>query len=278
MMARSRRENAALGCSDPRGGYIEEALVEQPAIALLAGRGWQVVNAFGEFDHCASRSGLETRAEVAARLRLTLQRLNPEVPPETITNAVMHRDWFMEGANVFVEIYTDRIEVSSPGGLPKGMKLSDLGHKSVRRIDFIEKAGTGIKRIRDEARVQGCPEPLFEETGFVTATFFPNPEVREQAGAQSPGATEQVGTKPALSRHQVEILKKCQEERALLELIAVVGRSDRTKFRRQVLNPLIDAGLIEMTIPDKPRSSKQRYRITPAGLAVLRNSDKESQA
>jgi len=210
------------------------------------------------------------------------------VPPEPITNAVMHRDWFMEGANVFVEIYTDRIEVSSPGGLPKGMKLSDLGHKSVRRnaliadllhrIDFIEKAGTGIKRIRDEARVQGCPEPLFEETGFVTATFFPNPEVPAQAGAQSPGATEQVGTKSALSRHQVEILEKCQEERALLELIAVVGRSDRTKFRRQVLNPLIDAGLIEMTIPDKPRSSKQRYRITPAGLAVLRNSDKESQA
>ena len=64
----------------------------------------------------------------------------------------------------------------------------------------------------------------------------------------------------------------------MLELMAVVGRSDRTKFRHQVLNPLIDAGLIEMTIPDKPHSSKQRYRITPAGLAVLRNSDKESHS
>jgi len=38
-MTRSRREKAALGCSDPRGGYIEEALVEHPVIALLAGRG-----------------------------------------------------------------------------------------------------------------------------------------------------------------------------------------------------------------------------------------------
>ena len=148
----------------------------------------------------------------------------------------------------------------------------------LHRIDFIEKAGTGIKRIRDEARVQGCPEPLFEETGFVTATFFPNPEVRAQVGAQSVGASEQVGTKSALSRHQGEILEKCQEERALLELMAVVGRSDRTKFRHQMLNPLIDAGLIEMTIRDKPRSPKQQYRTTPAGRAVLEKREKEAGA
>jgi ATP-dependent DNA helicase RecG len=44
--------------------------------------------------------------------------------------------------------------------------------------------------------------------------------------------------------------------------MTVSGRSDRTKFRNQVLNPLIDAGLVEMTIPEKPRSSKQKYRLT----------------
>ena len=42
---------------------------------------------------------------------------------ETITNAVMHRDWFFDGTNVFVEIYTDRIEVVSPGSLPKSLTL-----------------------------------------------------------------------------------------------------------------------------------------------------------
>ncbi len=52
---------------------------------------------------------------------------------EAITNAVMHRGWFIDGANVFVDIYADRIEVVSPGGLPKGMTLADLGAKSVRR-------------------------------------------------------------------------------------------------------------------------------------------------
>ena len=125
----------------------------------------------------------------------------------------MHRDWFIDGANVFVEIYTDRVEVVSPGGLPKGMTLADLGRKSVRRnaliadllhrIDFIEKAGTGIKRIRDEAHDGGYPEPVWEANGFVTTIFRPSPEVRAAAAAQATGRTgpsrNQVGAKSAPS-------------------------------------------------------------------------------
>ena len=263
---------------------------------------------------------IERNTRTAWRIKGLRRQDIPEYPMnalrEAITNAVMHRDWFMEGANVFVEIYTDRIEISSPGGLPKGMKLSDLGHKSVRRnaliadllhrIDFIEKAGTGIKRIRDEARVQGCPEPLFEETGFVTATFFPNPEVRAQAGGQPAGAPELVGTKSALSQahdgaHETEdstasvpqvprkypastpqvlaILKAAASgEKTREELQIVAEIKDREHFRKEYLEALLSAELLERTIPDKPRSPKQRYRTTAAGRSVLENSDKESQS
>ena len=45
----------------------------------------------------------------------------------------------------------------------------------------------------------------------------------------------------------------------------VVGRSNRTKFRNQVLKSLMEAGWLEMTIPDKPRSSRQQYRLTAKG-------------
>ena len=123
---------------------------------------------------------------------------------EAITNAVMHRDWYFDGANVFVEIYTHRIEVRSPGGLPKGLTLADLGRKSIQRnalvadvhhrIGFIEKAGTGIRRIRDEARELDCPEPEFEADSFVTVIFRPNPSVRAATGIDrlTPEVTPQI--------------------------------------------------------------------------------------
>ena len=65
---------------------------------------------------------VERNTRTAYRIEGLRRENVPEYPAnalrEAITNAVMHRDWFMEGANVFVEVYTDRVEVVSPGGLP----------------------------------------------------------------------------------------------------------------------------------------------------------------
>jgi ATP-dependent DNA helicase RecG len=46
--------------------------------------------------------------------------------------------------------------------------------------------------------------------------------------------------------------------------------SDREYFRLNYLQPALEAKVIEMTIPDKPRSSKQRYRLTDKGKKVLK--------
>jgi len=66
---------------------------------------------------------IERNTRTAYRIEGLRRENIPEYPiralREAITNAVMHRDWFVDGANVFVEIYTDRIEVISPGGLPR---------------------------------------------------------------------------------------------------------------------------------------------------------------
>jgi len=78
-----------------------------------------------------------------------------------------------------------------------------------------------------------------------------------------------VGTKWGLSGDQVQVLAEARDTRSIADLMEVAGRSNRTKFRDQVLRPLLEAGFLEMTIPDKPRSSRQRYRTTEAGKKVL---------
>jgi hypothetical protein len=65
------------------------------------------------------------------------------------------------------------------------------------------------------------------------------------------------------------VLELAVDSATLPELMSPSGRTNRTKFRDQVVAPLLDAGLLEMTIPDKPRSSKQQYRTTEAGRVAL---------
>jgi len=85
---------------------------------------------------------------------------------------------------------------------------------------------------------------------------------------------DQVGIKSGLSPEQVKILDICSNASGIKDLIAVTGRSNRTKFRDQVLRPLLSNELIEMTVPDKPSSSKQKYRLTERGRAAL-NTEQE---
>jgi ATP-dependent DNA helicase RecG len=51
--------------------------------------------------------------------------------------------------------------------------------------------------------------------------------------------------------------------------------TNRTRFKNQVLNSLLNAGLLEMTIPDKPTSSKQKYRLTETGVSVIEKASGE---
>ena len=230
---------------------------------------------------------IERNTRTAYRIEGLRRQNIPEYPMdavrEAVTNAVMHRDWFFDGANVFVEIYTNRIEVISPGGLPKGLTLADLGHMSIRRnpliadllhrIDFIEKAGTGIRRIRDRAREQDCPEPEFEADRFVTVIFRPNPEVREVSADDRvtpqviPEVTGQVTGQVAPETRLLQVLTGEMTRQSLQEALDL---KHRDHFNEVYLTPALEAGLIEMTIPDKPRSSKQRYRLTPAGSEYLK--------
>ena len=78
----------------------------------------------------------------------------------------------------------------------------------------------------------------------------------------SEGINDDIGTKKGLSRDHLIILKKCKEESSALELMKILERSNKSKFKTAIINPLIDHQFLELTIPGSPKSPSQKYRLT----------------
>lgn len=207
-----------------------------------------------------------------------------EAMREVILNAVMHRDYSRASSYVAIAVFDDRIEVRSVGDFPTGIRAEMLSgdHPSILRNPLISGAfhrtgavevwGRGTNRVIEACRAYGIAPPEFsEQAGVVTVTFRAavGPEVAKGR------SWDQAGTKLGLSRDQAQLLEMAAIPRSLQELMEPSGRTNRTKFRDQVLSPLLEAGLLEMTIPDKPRSPQQRYRTTPAGERLLRERKRE---
>ena len=199
---------------------------------------------------------------------------------EIVINAVIHRDVSNPSSYVAIAVFDDRIEIHSIGGFPTGIRAELLSqeHRSIprnpliagafHRTGAIEVWGRGTNRVIEACRAYGIAEPSFrEDSGAVTVTFRAEVVVGAPIG-------DQAGTKLGLSRDQAQVLELTEEPRTLPELMVPSGRTNRTKFRDQVLAPLLDAGLVEMTVPDKPRSPKQQYRMTEAGRAALATTRK----
>jgi len=71
-----------------------------------------------------------------------------------------------------------------------------------------------------------------------------------------------LGTKQGLSRDHLKILKKCKDESSAIELMEILNRTNKSKFKNTIIKPLIENGFFELTNPDKPKSPNQKYRLT----------------
>ncbi len=115
-----------------------------------------------------------------------------------------------------------------------------------------------------ELRRSNLMENISEQQGF---DFEENIEAEHVKGTSS--------TKNGLScvyekirSDQVKILKNCKKENTADELMKISGRSHKTRFKNDILNPLIECGFFERTIPEKPKSPKQKYRLTDKFVQV----------
>lgn len=107
-----------------------------------------------------------------------------EVLREGIINAMIHRDYAMMGSDIKVAVFESRIEITSPGGLPKSISVEEIyaGRSEIRnrvlsnvflKLGLIEQWGSGIPRMREMCKEMGLREPEIKEVGlFVILTIY----------------------------------------------------------------------------------------------------------
>ena len=244
-----------------------------------------------------------TKINIEFIIRRVRREERPELPEEAlreaVANAVAHRD-YRSTANVQVYVFKDRIEIVSPGGLPAGMTEADLGAKSMPRnpllfgmlyrMDAVENIGSGIKRIHDLCREHGVAAPIIDVAEHWVTVTFPRPAAQgdEGTGADGRPSTPDAGREAQeaqeaqdggdstdsngerLQDWEIAVLGTCAERPATgRELLAASGYATRTGNFKKGVERLVAMDLLELTIPDKPRSGKQRYRLTAAGRRLL---------
>ena len=178
----------------------------------------------------------------------------PEYPDtvikELIVNALAHRDYFIEGGAVHINIFNDRLEVISPGKLPKELSISSLGTMSVQRnpliyrllrdLRLVEGLATGIPRIKKELLDQGYPGPVFEEIGsFFRVTLHnhewtPAPELnrRQENALELIKANGSIAAADLAKKHGVSNNIAVSDLNALtdLGLVRKVGKTRGARY------------------------------------------------
>jgi ATP-dependent DNA helicase RecG len=98
-----------------------------------------------------------------------------EAARELVVNAVAHRDYRINGDGIRLFLFSNRMEVTSPGGLPGPVTIANIKDERFSRnpaivqvlsdMGYIERLGYGVDRVIDLMRMQQLQEPEFEETG-----------------------------------------------------------------------------------------------------------------
>jgi ATP-dependent DNA helicase RecG len=204
---------------------------------------------------------------------------------EAIANALMHRDWSVVGSEVHVDMYDDRLDVYSPGGMPDGSFIQNLDIEKVpsirrnpivadvfHRLKFAERQGSGLRKIVEETScLYGYTDadvPRFESTPSAFHVILKNMNYLPTTSAGEVGTevTAEVSTEVKLAPEKLEALVAfCASPRSRREMQDFCEIKSDEYFRKNIVTPMLALGLIRMTIPDKPNSRNQRYVAVDSG-------------
>ncbi|MCF0204382.1 MAG: DUF4062 domain-containing protein [Muribaculaceae bacterium] len=287
-------------CMQFYGNKVEKPV---PSYQIYKGDLFQLVDQATSFVMSRVDNWVGTRDSGKSASVPTRTELPYDAVREAIVNAICHRDYASK-ASVQVMLFRDRLEVWNPGKLPFGLSINDLyaPHKSLPAnpliaesmylYKYIEKAGTGTEDIVGKCEAYGLKKPEFiQETDFRVVIW--RADKKEDSSSTLNGQLEtnlrqepekdnsNPHTNNELTWRELEtnlgqdlkilrsIISICVEAQPSSLLIKIANEKNKTRFMSNFINPLLKMGILKMTIPDKPTSSKQKYITTEVGRMLL---------
>jgi predicted HTH transcriptional regulator len=200
---------------------------------------------------------------------------------EALINAVIHRDYSILGSDIKVAIYDDMLEITSPGPLPDLLSLEELGtgRSEIRNrvlapifkdMKLIEAWGSGIQKMKTD--LKDYPEidlALIEAGHTFQVQFVKKEKVKAESGpgqgrvraesGQSRGRVKAESQPESMQGRILEAFASGPLSKA--EISDSLGMKRVTGYLNRIVRELLSEGQIEFTIPEKPNSRLQKYRL-----------------
>lgn len=214
---------------------------------------------------------------------------------ELMMNAVMHRDY---QANMPTRLYQydNYIEIMNPGGLYGQARPENFPHVNdyrnsvvagmMKTLNYVNMFNHGVGDVQELMKENNSPVAEFNVnylTAFSVVVREPNemnlPKLAQVKEDFMSVDNQEVINKLAknfpdlaqiLPKQLCAVLRVCEKETSLSEIMITLSATSRRSFVRKVINPVLAANLIKNTHPDNPRHPLQKYLLTELGLEVLK--------
>lgn len=182
--------------------------------------------------------------------RKELRSYPKEAVREALVNAIAHRDYSIAGTQIDVDIYSDRIDIVSPGSwlLPKKYEEYPLGFiPSIRRnmiiaacldvANLMERGGTGFQTMIESYK----DSPETKQPGVLIYPGFLDLRLFDRLYQE---AKQDVAVNEISDEERILILLREQGPKSVKDLQAMTNYKSRSQFLKGVINPLIESGAI----------------------------------
>lgn len=202
---------------------------------------------------------------------------------EGIVNAYAHRNFFIDGSQVSIDIFLDRLEITSPGSLNNGKIYKGLRDISsiepnrrnrvicaaFRNIKYMEEKGSGFEKISaDYVSVDEKHLPFIDADGMTLTLTLPDLTYKDGIVKEFGEAPEIVFLENSVAVHDKKILSYCYaKERTLVEIASYLGIAPSTYLRSGILGKLQEASLLYST----QRGKTIFYRTNTSAIDLKEN-------